>query len=485
MNRSKVLTAMLSLCVGAASLPASAVAFTLPETAASVQKEDRPTSGTCGEDLTWVFDETTGTLTISGTGEMDAYDYSVTRPWDLLEYTSAVIEDGVTSIGANAFSQCTSLTSVTIPDTVTTIQFSAFDHCSSLRSITFPPNIENIEYSLCCGCTALSSVTFPDGLRFISDSAFENCTSLTSVTIPGEVLSVGINAFAGCTSLTSVTIPEDAADLSIQGRAFYKTPWLEAKFEEDPSWIWQHTLEAVDEDLKGEYVVAPDIAAIEQYAFKDCIGLTSVIFPETTDASRGISLDVRSFEGCTGLTTVVLPSSVGFVGNMAFKDSGLTSVTVYAKEIGPMGFGYCPALTSITFEDPDCEIYDSAETICNTHDILSDTSTFTGTICGYENSTAQAYAEKYGYKFELLEKAETTQDMADVNGDGEISVDDSSVLLQDISIQLFGDSQFTDAQFKAADVNGDGSLTVDDATIILRYLAAKLFDTSVQITDFI
>ena len=99
-------------------------------------------SGTCGENLTWTFVESTGTLTISGSGAMD----------DNFNYNSAplnnilvvVIEDGVTSIGDNAFCGCSSLTSVTIPNSVTSIGSKAFLLCSSLTSVTIPNSVTSI-----------------------------------------------------------------------------------------------------------------------------------------------------------------------------------------------------------------------------------------------------------------------------------------------------------------------------------------------------
>ena len=61
-------------------------------------------SGTCGDNLTWVFDIETYTLIISGTGDMDNY-LSYTRPWMNYEneIKKVVVEDGVTSIGNYAF----------------------------------------------------------------------------------------------------------------------------------------------------------------------------------------------------------------------------------------------------------------------------------------------------------------------------------------------------------------------------------------------
>lgn len=95
-------------------------------------------SGTCGDNLTWTLDNN-GTLTISGTGDMEDYSYSYDVPWysPRLLIESVVIENGVTSIGSNAFYYCSSLTSVTIPDSVTSIGEYAFHNCINLKNVYY------------------------------------------------------------------------------------------------------------------------------------------------------------------------------------------------------------------------------------------------------------------------------------------------------------------------------------------------------------
>ena len=93
-------------------------------------------SGKCGENLTYYYDESTKTLTISGSGEMANYNnpnYSSKNwtPWKSYQayITSVIINDGVTSIGEHAFSYCGSLTSINIPNGVTSIGGGAFTGC--------------------------------------------------------------------------------------------------------------------------------------------------------------------------------------------------------------------------------------------------------------------------------------------------------------------------------------------------------------------
>lgn len=104
------------------------------------------TSGTCGKNLTWKFDD--ATLTISGNGDMDDYIISDEAPWDSLRESikKVVIESGVTTIGERAFSWCKNLTSVTIPESVTMIGDWAFRWCESLKEIHYPSGrgFENI-----------------------------------------------------------------------------------------------------------------------------------------------------------------------------------------------------------------------------------------------------------------------------------------------------------------------------------------------------
>ena len=123
-------------------------------------------SGTCGaegnngDNLTWILDDE-GVLTISGTGAMANWNWKGS-PWyankDKIE--SVVIEDGVTSIGANAFDVCSGLTSITIQSSVTSIGWGAFDGCSGLTNITIPNSVTSIGAKAFRGCSGLTRVIY-------------------------------------------------------------------------------------------------------------------------------------------------------------------------------------------------------------------------------------------------------------------------------------------------------------------------------------
>ena len=153
--------------------------------------------------LTWKLDAD-GTLTISGTGAMKDYNADdnpspATQKKDSVK--KVVIEDGVTSIGYEAFSY-TSLKSITIPDSVTSIGESAFSGCCSLTNITIPDSVTCIAYAAFGGCTNLTDITIPDSVTSIGMEVFLGCNSLTSITIPNGITSIGDDMFSNCWNLT-------------------------------------------------------------------------------------------------------------------------------------------------------------------------------------------------------------------------------------------------------------------------------------------
>ena len=189
--------------------------------------------------------------------------------------TSVTIPNSVTSIGQQAFENCRGLSSVTIGNSVTYIGKGAFDDCSSLTSVTIPNSVTYIGEGAFHGCSGLTSVTIGNSVTYIDKGAFGHCSGLISVTIPNSVTYIGENAFAGCSGLISVNIPNS-------------------------------------------------VTSIGQEAFGGCICLISVIIPNSVT-----SISNYTFSGCRGLTSVTIPNSVTSVGNYAFENcSGLTSITI-------------------------------------------------------------------------------------------------------------------------------------------------------------
>ena len=272
-------------------------------------------SGSCGENLTWTLDES-GLLTISGTGDMENYEYDsdnrTTAPWSKYSETiiTVVIEPGVTGLGNYAFNYCSKITSVTMPNSVTSIGKEALRNCKALTSIEVAS--DNEYYSSLDGVLfnkdATELVRFPGGLAgtytipgsvtSIGDSAFSNCTSLTSVTIPGSVTSLGDSAFWGCGSLTNVTIPGSVT--SIGYGAF--------------AWCSSFT----------SMIIPNSVTSIGDYVFHFCEALTTV-----TIGNGVTSLGEHTFFSCTALESVAIPDSVTSIGDYAFTGCNVLTDVYY------------------------------------------------------------------------------------------------------------------------------------------------------------
>lgn len=69
-----------------------------------------------------------------------------------------VIPDGVTSIGAKAFYECSEVTSITFPNTVTDIGDYAFYRCTSITNLVIPSSVKRIGDYAFAECTSLQTV---------------------------------------------------------------------------------------------------------------------------------------------------------------------------------------------------------------------------------------------------------------------------------------------------------------------------------------
>jgi len=120
-------------------------------------------------------------------------------------YTRVVIPSGVTAIEANAFSSCQSIRTVntSLCILLTSIGESAFALCTALSNFIIPSGVTTIERETFEGCTNLTTIYIHTGITSIGEEAFRS-SGLIDVDIHNGVTSIGQRAFMDCSSLTRV-----------------------------------------------------------------------------------------------------------------------------------------------------------------------------------------------------------------------------------------------------------------------------------------
>ena len=284
-------------------------------------------SGSCGDDLVWAYDILTGTLTITGTGDMDD-----NPEWSSFAYKIKALDlpVGLTSISDEAFQSCTSLSSLTIPEGVSSIGKYAFRECN-IGSLSIPGSVASIGEEAFSNCVYLTSVTIANGVPAISKRMFYMCMYLTTVNIPASVLTIGDHAFSSCSALTTVNLP---ANLTTIGN------------------------DAFSYCSKLESITIPGtVTTIGDNAFIYCTALTSAVF------STGIqTIGNGMFQSCTKLASVALPESVTVIGEYAFAGCTVLNTTIpqNVTTINDWAFAKCSALTSAVLPEKAIKIGDNA-----------------------------------------------------------------------------------------------------------------------------
>lgn len=368
-----------------------------------------------------------------------------------LEIPDTIDEMKVTSIGDEAFFNCSNLTSVTIPNSVVSIGDGAFWYCKGLKDITISDSITSISNSAFSLCERLESVTIPDSVTSIGSGAFEECTSLTNITIPNGVTSIGDSAFSGCKILTSINVSENNGVYSSSDGILFNKDQTELICYPAGK---QDTL----------YNIPNSVTSIDDFAFSGCERLTSITIPDSVT-----SIGYSAFFSCTSLTSVKIPDSVTSIGDIVFDYcESLTSVTIpnSVTSIGYSAFYRCTSLTSVTIPASVTEIGNYSFGYKQDYYTGGNLTIPDFKIYCYAGTAGEQYAIDNGFDYELLDDEYlVTLEEIDINSDGKISTADVGL----INAHAKGTKLLSDEALEKADINKDGKVSTADVGIINAY----------------
>lgn len=231
------------------------------------------TSGKCGPSAYWSFDSSTGTLTISGSGAMNDYEYGNDYPW--MDYRDSiqtiVIGDQITQIGRYAF---------------------PWTACSTIK---FGKNVRSIGERAFLECRNLNGdLTLPDSVQIVGNNAFSECTGLTgTLTLGSSLQTIGAGAFYDCSFSGNLVIPDSVT--SIGRYAFYSRPYLRP-------------------ETQGTLTLGRNLRTIGEFAFLESRYTGSLTIPDSV-----VEIGERAFYQCENLNgTLTLGRSLRTIGKEAF-----------------------------------------------------------------------------------------------------------------------------------------------------------------------
>jgi len=182
------------------------------------------------ENIQWYFDETTGTLTLSGEGAVpDSGNWnSYTKyPWykHYEDIETLVLEEGITALTGNAFYGC-GITEVQIPASMETFNASMFQGANMVQNFHVTEggkyyDIDGVLYSedgdtVTAECypfgrkEVLDSYEIPEGVTHIAERAF-NGARIVELVLPDSLTNIGLYSICNNYFLETLYIPENVS----------------------------------------------------------------------------------------------------------------------------------------------------------------------------------------------------------------------------------------------------------------------------------
>ena len=241
-----------------------------------------------------------------------------------MELSTLLLPETLTTIGAEAFSDCTALKTVTpfLPESLMSLGTTSFYNCPvetplvlSNPALTSIP--ANNKYGVFKGGRFPSADLSRSGITLIGQSSFQGDAALTTLLLPGTLTTIGAEAFSDCTALKTVTPFLPTALTSLGKTSFYNCPIETPLVLSNPSLASIPANDSYGVFKSGRFPSADlsqsGITLIGKASFQGNTELKTVTLPETLT-----TIEADAFVDCTKLSDVCFLSDVPTFGNNSF-----------------------------------------------------------------------------------------------------------------------------------------------------------------------
>ena len=235
-------------------------------------------------------------LHITGEGGMPKYGTWVEEASPWYGFHEAIIDQGVTSVGAYAFFGCADLEKVELPSTLRSIGPHCFEGCLKLKSLRWPMPMSMVESGACKDCSSQKQVILPEEIVRIDDWAFQNCGMLQQVSLPSSIGYISATAFWG---VELACLDVSACGYEVEGGCLYHGNRLVTASGRNENIEIRPGTTVVSKrsfyrNTSVRKVYCPStVKEIEEEAFAYCVNLRKIYCE-----NQNIRIGDRAFEGC-------------------------------------------------------------------------------------------------------------------------------------------------------------------------------------------
>ena len=231
--------------------------------------------------------------------------------------TTAIIDEGITSVGKGAFREAKNLQSVELPQTLGAINEYAFYNCINLTDISLPDGVTAMANYAIYNCASLQSIALPEDLITLGQYSVAFCKGIKSITVPANVTQIWWNTFNINQSLERIDVEANNNTYSsVDGVLYNKQKTKLIKFPENKlTIVIPNTVTSIGEfsfyksHRIDKIVIPSNVTNIGNYAFWVCENLKNVYIEGTGYASNS-SIGYYAFDLLAMGSTIYVRNSI-------------------------------------------------------------------------------------------------------------------------------------------------------------------------------